>query len=62
MHETADPEVIVVEYRLGGSLPDGSRRSAPFIGVLRARDGHVVRWREYQDTTAIAAALAAAAS
>src|SRR5690242_2508132 len=28
-HETANPEVIVIEYRLSGSLPDGSQRSAP---------------------------------
>ena len=60
VHETADAEVIVVEYRLGGRLPDGARRSAPFIGVLQARDGQVIRWREYQDKAAIAAAIAAA--
>src|SRR2546430_3094859 len=58
VHETADPEVIVVEYELGGTA-GGHRASAPFIGVLRARDGKVALWREYQDTAAIARALTA---
>jgi ketosteroid isomerase-like protein len=57
VHETADPETIVVEYRLGGRLPDGSQDSAPFIGVLRAREGRLTLWREYQDKAAIAAAI-----
>ncbi|MEO3814293.1 nuclear transport factor 2 family protein [Sphaerisporangium sp. B11E5] len=56
VHETADPEVIVVEYELGGTLPGGHEAWAPFIGVLRARDGKVVHWREYQNAIAIAAA------
>ncbi|GAA1516051.1 nuclear transport factor 2 family protein [Sphaerisporangium rubeum] len=56
VHETADPEVIVVEYELGGTLPDGREAWAPFAGVLRARDGKVVLWREYQDPIAVAAA------
>jgi uncharacterized protein len=60
VHETADPEVAVLEYRLGGTLTTtGERRSAAFISVIRVRDGRIVRWREYQDTAAITAALAA---
>jgi ketosteroid isomerase-like protein len=59
VHETADPEVIVVEYELGGiATTTGTRASAPFIGVLRARDGRIAHWREYQHTLAIATALA----
>jgi len=58
VHDTADPEVIVVEYELGGTI-GGHRASAPFIGVLRVRDGKVALWREYQDGAAIAAALTA---
>jgi ketosteroid isomerase-like protein len=59
VHDTADPEVIVVEYELGGTvIPGGERRSAAFIGVLRVRDGLITHWREYQDTFAIARALA----
>ncbi|MFC6084469.1 nuclear transport factor 2 family protein [Sphaerisporangium aureirubrum] len=57
VHETPDPEVIVVEYELGGALPGTDHEAwAPFIGVLRARDGKVVHWREYQNAIAIAAA------
>jgi uncharacterized protein len=58
IHDTADPEVIVVEYELTGTVTTtGHRASAPFIGVLRARDGQIMAWREYQDTAALARAL-----
>jgi hypothetical protein len=58
VHETADPEVIVAEYRLGGTLlSGGERRSAPFVSVIRVRDGLVTHWREYQDTYAMVRAL-----
>jgi uncharacterized protein len=58
VHETADPEVIVAEYRLGGTvLPGGEHRSAQFVSVIRVRDGLVTHWREYQDTYAIVRAL-----
>jgi uncharacterized protein len=59
VHETADPQVLVVEYELTGTaLASGRTSTAPFIGVLRVRDGLVVGWREYQDKAAIARALA----
>jgi hypothetical protein len=35
----------------------GRHASAPFIGVLRARYGQIVHWREYQHTLAMAQAL-----
>jgi uncharacterized protein len=58
VHDTADPEVIVVEYELAGTVTTtGRRATAPFIGVLRVRDGQVAGWREYQDAVAIAHAL-----
>ncbi|MET7971009.1 nuclear transport factor 2 family protein [Micromonospora sp. NPDC005305] len=57
VHETADPEVIVVEYELVGThTATGVTASAPFIGVLRTRDGKLAHWREYQHTLAIAQA------
>ena len=57
VHETADPEVIVVEYELVGThTVTGATGSAPFIGVLRTRDGKLSHWREYQHTLAIAQA------
>jgi hypothetical protein len=40
----------------GRSPPTGG--SANFVVVLRARDGRIVHWREYQDRAAIAEALA----
>ncbi|MEV6346649.1 nuclear transport factor 2 family protein [Actinoplanes sp. NPDC051851] len=59
IHETADPDVIIVEYELVGThTATGVQSSAPFIGVLRTRDGLLAGWREYQHTMAIAAALA----
>ncbi|MFI6519765.1 nuclear transport factor 2 family protein [Spirillospora sp. NPDC050679] len=59
VHETADPEVIVIEYRIAATVPGGGPRAqAAFVVVLRARDGRIVHWREYQDRAAIAEALA----
>ncbi len=58
IHDTTDPEVIVVEYELAGTvLATGRQASAPFIGVLRVRDGKTVLWRKYQNVLAIAQAL-----
>ncbi|MFF3445068.1 nuclear transport factor 2 family protein [Streptosporangium sp. NPDC002721] len=54
VHETTDPEVIVVEYELAGRvLATGRQASSRFIGVLRVRDGKIVNWREYQNTLAM---------
>ncbi|MFI0482269.1 nuclear transport factor 2 family protein [Actinomadura sp. 9N215] len=59
IHESADPEVIIAEYQIVATMPGGGTRAqAPFVVVLRARDGRIVHWREYQDRTAIAEALA----
>lgn len=58
VHETADPDVLVVEYELTGTVTHtGTRATATFVGVLRVRDGRVALWREYQNVPAIAAAL-----
>ncbi|MEU1842375.1 nuclear transport factor 2 family protein [Micromonospora sediminicola] len=58
VHETVDPDVIVVEYELVGThTTTGVTASAPFIGVLRTRDGKLAHWREYQHTLAIAQAM-----
>lgn len=58
VHETGDPEVLVVEYELTGTVTTtGMRGSASFIGVLRVRDGLIRHWREYQNVAAIAEAL-----
>ncbi|GAA0370936.1 hypothetical protein GCM10009530_21350 [Microbispora corallina] len=58
VHQTADPEVIVAEYTLAGTvLPAGRRAAAAFVTVLRVRDGKVIHIREYQDVVTMAAAL-----
>ncbi|MEU9834102.1 nuclear transport factor 2 family protein [Streptosporangium sp. NPDC048047] len=57
VHRTDDPGTIVVEYELAGTVTTtGLRAAAGFVGVLAVRGGKVVRWREYQNTAAIAAA------
>lgn len=56
--ETADPEVLVVEYELTGAVTTtGAAASATFIAILRVRDGEILHWREYQDVMAITQAL-----
>jgi uncharacterized protein len=58
IHETTDPEVIIAEYELAGiHTTTGRRGAAPFIGVLRVRNGKAVHWREYQNVLAIAEAM-----
>lgn len=54
IHETADPEVIVVEYELAGTVTSTGRpAAAPFIAVLRVRDGRIAYWREYHNVAAM---------
>ncbi|WP_281197039.1 nuclear transport factor 2 family protein [Microtetraspora niveoalba] len=58
VHHTADPEVIVAEYEMTGTVTTtGRSATAAFVLVLRVRDGQVVHWREYQDMAAIAQAF-----
>ena len=58
IHDTADPDVIIAEYELAGTVTTtGARASAPFVVVLTARDGKITRWREYQDTLGMAVSL-----
>jgi uncharacterized protein len=58
VHETTEPNKIIVEYELVGTLlTTGKQASALFITVLEVRDGLVTLWREYQNTLAIAQAL-----
>lgn len=58
LHDTKDPNTIVVEYELTGTSTRTNQQStAAFIGVLTVHDGKVTRWREYQNTMAILQAL-----
>jgi ketosteroid isomerase-like protein len=55
VHETADPQVAVIEYEVEAVREsDGLRAAAPFAVVVRVRDGRVALWREYQNPAAMA--------
>jgi ketosteroid isomerase-like protein len=48
LHETADPEVIIAEYRIHGHLgSSGKPFSLTFVMVSRVRDGLIVWSRDY---------------
>jgi uncharacterized protein len=50
IHETADPEVVVVEYRLEGrKVADDSPFSLAFVMVVTVRDGLIVHSRDYSN-------------
>jgi|SRR5438067_10110525 len=57
IHETADPELIIAEYEMVATGPDGRRHSAPFVMVLKVSGGQVVLCREYQNPLALENAL-----
>ncbi|GGP89550.1 nuclear transport factor 2 family protein [Streptosporangium pseudovulgare] len=55
VHETADPEVVVVEHETAGTLGTTGRPfTVPGLLVLRVRDGRVVHCRDYMDAAALA--------
>jgi ketosteroid isomerase-like protein len=59
IHDTTDPDTIVVEYELTGtSATTKQQGAATFIAVLTARNGKISRWREYQNTMALQQAQA----
>jgi ketosteroid isomerase-like protein len=48
MHETTDPETIIVEFSGDGvALATGAKIDVGFIAVFTARDGLCVRYRDY---------------
>jgi ketosteroid isomerase-like protein len=58
LHETADPEVVVLEYRVNGRLAaDDTRFSLGFVSVLRIVDGLIVHARDYSNPEETAALL-----
>lgn len=55
VHETADPEVIVVEFDLDGEVTDsGEQYQLSYIQVVRVRDGEIVFFRDYMNPQAMA--------
>jgi len=60
-HRTADPSTFIVEYTLTATHKlSGEQATTGFIAVITLRGDQVARWREYQDTAAMARALAPA--
>jgi ketosteroid isomerase-like protein len=48
IHDTTDPEVIVVEFDAHGRVgTDGETRTCPYLQVLRVRNGEIVLFRDY---------------
>jgi uncharacterized protein len=48
VHETLDPEVVVVELELEGEVAaTGDAYRLPYIQVFRVRDGAIVSFRDY---------------
>ncbi|MCI4062078.1 nuclear transport factor 2 family protein [Micromonospora sp. R77] len=56
VHATADPEVVIFEFRYAGVI-DGRAFSLPCIFVVRVRDGEIVESRDYADHVAAARAF-----
>jgi ketosteroid isomerase-like protein len=60
VHETSDPEVIIVETTtIGRVLETDGRFELPAIAVLRIRCGEIVSYRDYVNPVAAAQAVGA---
>jgi ketosteroid isomerase-like protein len=57
IHDTDDPETIVVEQEAIGTSASTGDFALPNIVVLTARDGHIARLRDYVNVLAAAAAI-----
>ena len=59
VHETTDPEVVIVEYEANGTVvPTGAPFRQTVIAVFRVRDGEVLSYRDYINPLPLAEALA----
>jgi len=57
VHETADPEVIIVEQEAAGTVTTTGRPfTLPNIIVLKVRDGRIAHLRDYVNILAVAEA------
>ena len=53
IHETADPEVVVVKYRLEGEkVGQATPFSLAFVMIVQVRDGLIVHSRDYSNPIA----------
>jgi uncharacterized protein len=58
VHETADPELVVVEYDYDGEITTTGRTfTVSNVLIMRVRDGRIVSSRDFHDHRAITAAL-----
>lgn len=57
VHESTDPEVVVVEYDLHGQFRDQEPFVLSYVMVMRVRDGLVLTSRDYGNPVATAAAM-----
>ena len=57
IHDTDDPETIIVEQEALGTSTSTGEFALPNIVVLTVRDGQIVRLRDYVDVLAAAAAV-----
>ena len=59
VHETVDPEVIIVEYEAHGTVvPTGAPFRQTVIAVFRVRNGQILSYRDYINPLPLAEALA----
>jgi uncharacterized protein len=50
LHQTQDPEVVIVEMRTNGTVTTTGRSFvATSIQILRIREGHIVLFRDFAD-------------
>jgi ketosteroid isomerase-like protein len=62
LHETTDPEVIIVEYEAHATVvTSGAPFKQTVIAVFRVRDGQILSYRDYLNPQLLAEALAAGA-
>jgi ketosteroid isomerase-like protein len=57
IHDTGDPETIIVEQEALGTSPSTGEFALPNIVVLTVRDGRIVHLRDYVNILAAAAAM-----
>jgi len=63
MHETTDPEVVIVEYEAHGAvIATGAPFKQTVIAVFRVRNGQVLSYRDYINPLPLAEALASTAA
>jgi ketosteroid isomerase-like protein len=48
-----DGDTIVTEHEEHWEWPTGERASLPFVSVMQARDGKLVRWWDYWDLSTL---------